>query len=231
MIEFVGVVLEQAGRVRLDRLGLQVRAGEILGLVGASGAGKSAALAVAGGAARVTRGRLLLEGRDVSRKPERLRAVAALAPAEVPGPHDLAVRAWLGTWLSLDGVAKAEHAAAIDRELARFGLVPEQPVETLSGGARQRLRLARAFARRAPLTLLDDPTRSLDGEGLRALTKAVRERAADGGTVILAAAAPHLVVAVCDRAVHLEAGQAAAELRKADPDFAAGVARAQGWAA
>lgn len=95
MIELVGVVVGDGGERRLDRCSFAVRPGEVLGLVGGSGSGKSTALAVAAGALRPDRGRLVLDGRDVTRSRGRLRGATGLLPHAVPGPHDLTVDEWL----------------------------------------------------------------------------------------------------------------------------------------
>ncbi len=228
MLELVGVVSTAGGVTRLDRCSFAVQVGEVLGLVGATGAGKTAALEVAAGLARLDRGRVLLEGRDVTRRPERLRSAAALVPAAPVGPADLTVAAWLELWRGLDGATVEGVRDAAER----LGAPPaERRVDTLSAGQLRRLALARAFARKPALYLLDTPAQGLDGEGLRRLSNAVREAAAAGATVVLTAGAPFLPASLCDRVVCLAEGRNAAEAARGAADFEQRIAAAQWWAA
>jgi ABC-type multidrug transport system ATPase subunit len=204
----------------------------VLALVGGSGSGKTTALEVGAGLITPDRGRVLLGGREVSRRPERLRAEVAFGGCELDGPFDLEAGRWLATWASLDGVKAADFEARRADAVARFGLTQlDLPVRALSTGQRRRLGLVRVWVRAAPVTLLDAPGAGLDGDGLRRLAEAVTELAAAGRTVILADAAPHFVVEVADRALCFAAGAASDEVRRVAPDFPARVARAQGWQA
>ena len=242
MVELIGVVVEEAGETRLNRCSFAVRAGEIVGLAGGSGSGKSTALQVAAGLIAPTRGRLVLDGRDVTRKPGRLRSACGLAERNPPGPDDLTIDAWMALWAGLDGVGRRGRAddergsptrdKAIREALERFDPGPSsQLVGRLSTGARARLSLARLWARKSKVVLLDAPAAALDGDGLRRLTGAVRAASEAGRTVIIADAAPHLLSQICERVVLLAQGQATGESARGDANFAQQIAAAQGWSA
>jgi ABC-type multidrug transport system ATPase subunit len=225
MLELRGVVVEE----RLDRCSFAARPGEVLGLVGGSASGKSSALSVAAGLVPPRRGRVLLDERDAN--PARLRRAVGLAGHSLPGPHDIDGLGWLRLWAQLDGVPRAEFGARADAALERFGIRPgSEPVGVLSRGYQRRLNLIRLWLRDPPIYLLDAPGDGLDGDGLRRLTAAVREVAAQGRTVLLADASPHLPTSLCDRVVCLTAGAVTREAARADPDFGQHVAAAQGWA-
>lgn len=232
MIELVGVVVGIGGERRLDRCSWAVRPGEVLGLVGGCGSGKSTALAVAAGALRPERGRLVLDGRDVTRARRKLRGATALLTHAVPGPLDVTVDEWLMLWASLDDVPARERAERVARAKARFGVAPGAwLVARLSHGERRRLGLARVWVRRPDVFLLDQPGDALDGEGLRQLTAAVREAAAGGAAVVISDSAPHLAASLCDRVVCFEAGAVVMEAKRGDAEFEARIAAAQGWSA
>lgn len=232
VIELVGIVVGIGGERRLDRCSFAVRPGEVLGLVGGSGSGKSTALAVAAGALAPDRGRLVLDGRDVSRARGKLRGATGLLTHEVPGPHDLTVDEWLALWASLDDVPASERGERISRARGRFGVSPGGwTVGRLSHGERRRLGLARLWVRRPGVYLLDQPGDALDGSGLRQLTAAVREVAAGGASVVIADAAPHLVASLCDRVACIEAGAVVLEVARGDSAFEGRIAAAQGWSA
>lgn len=227
----VGVVVSDGRRNRLDRCGFAVRPGEVFGLVGGSGAGKSTALAVAAGVLQPSRGRVLLDGQDVTRSLHRVRAVAGLLSHELPGPYDLTVSEWLSLWTGLDGVRLSERRARTDAACERFRVVNRNtPVAQLSRGHRRRLALARLWARQPALYVLDQPGDGLDGEGLRCFTAAVRAVVAAGSTVILADAAPHLPASLCDRVGCIEKGAITAEVSRSEAEFGSRIAESQGWA-
>ncbi|MGK0358603.1 MAG: ABC-type multidrug transport system ATPase subunit [Bradymonadia bacterium] len=229
MLELIGVVLEGEGLGRLDRCSFEARAGEVLGLIGRTGAGKTAALAIAAGALTPGRGRIQLAGRDVSRRPAKLREACAWCRERLDGPFDITAAAWLDWWGRLDGIP--DRAAAIKSVSARFKLdFANVLVGHLSRGQRRRLALARVWARPAKIRLLDAPSDGLDGSGLRRLTQAIRESTSAGETIILADSTPHLAVAVCDRVVLMKQGTVKAEASRSDADFGAQIAGAAGWA-
>ncbi len=235
MLELIGVVVTEGHHGRLERLGFEVREGEVLGLVGGSGAGKTAALHVAAGLVTPQRGRVVLDGRDVARgtgwaASGKLRAATGLATEHLPGPFDVSVGAWLTFWARLDGVPAKEIEARRAAVVQTFSLpAADRLVVGLSRGERRRLGLARLWLRAPRLLLLDAPSDGLDGQGLRDLTAAIRQAVAEGRTVILSASAPFLPAAVCDRVVCMAAGAASAEARRGAEDFEARIARAQGW--
>jgi len=224
MLELRGVVLD----ARLDRCSFIARPGEVFGLVGGTGAGKSAALQVAAGRARPDRGRVLLDGRD-ARAP-RLATQVGLAGHDIDGPEDLDVDAWLRLWAQLDGVSASAIPKGVADARERFGLpAGGRLVSDLSRGERRCLGLSRLWVRRPSVLLLDAPGEGLDGEGLRRLTSAIRQVVADGATVVIADVAPHLPTSLCDRVALMERGAVAAEVARGATDFGERVATAQGW--
>ena len=232
MLELVGVVVTDGGVTRLNRCSFTVRAGEILGLVGPTGSGKSAALEVGAGHRSPDRGRVLLDGRDVTRRPARLVSASALLGHRLPGPHDARVFRWLETWSQLDGVPRKERSTRIREALERVGLdgATDRSVADLSRGQSRRLGLARIWVRRPTLFLLDAPDDGLDGHGLRALSSMVRAVAADGATVVLSSASPHFPSVACDRAILMRDGAVESEVVRGDAEFKNRIAAVQGWA-
>jgi putative ABC transport system ATP-binding protein len=194
----------------LDRLDLDVPAGQFLALVGESGSGKSTLLHLLGGIDRPTEGRIEVGGRDLGTLPERdlvlyrRRDVGMVFQFFNLLPH-LTVRENVELPRRLDGGADAaERARAL---LERVGLAHRagaHPYE-LSGGEMQRVAVARALATGARLLLADEPTGNLDSrngaEVLRLLDEIRRER---GVTLLLAthsaaaAAGADRVATMCD---------------------------------
>ena len=194
----------------LDRLDLDVPAGQFLALIGESGSGKSTLLHLLGGIDRPTEGRIEVGGRDLGTLPERdlvlyrRRDVGMVFQFFNLLPH-LSVVENVELPRRLDGgTDAAERARAL---LERVGLAHRSgahPYE-LSGGEMQRVAVARALATGARLLLADEPTGNLDSrnsaEVLRLLDEIRRER---GVTLLLAthsaaaAAGADRVVTMCD---------------------------------
>jgi NitT/TauT family transport system ATP-binding protein len=142
-----------AGAVQaLDRISLEVRAGEFVCMVGASGCGKSTLLSLIADLDRPTSGRVEARG-----KVSLMFQEAALFPwLSVAGNINLA--------LKLGGVPKKDRKARVDTLLEQVHLQEfgkKQPHE-LSGGMRQRVAIARAFAQEADILLMDEPFGALD---------------------------------------------------------------------
>jgi ABC-type multidrug transport system ATPase subunit len=230
MLETVNLICEGDGRTRLSGCTLSVRTGEVLGIVGATGSGKSSILAVLAGQLAPSRGQVLLNGRDVGRKSGALAKVVGYMAHEIPGPLDLSCQAWLKFWLEVAGVPKTSRQAAISDALKRFPSFDlNRRVSACSWSERRLLDLIRVFGQKPKLYLLDCPSQALDGHGLRALTTAIKDVAADGATVILAESSPHLPVAVCDRALVMQGGKVVADVKRGQGEFESMIARSQGW--
>ncbi|MFG2246091.1 thiol reductant ABC exporter subunit CydD [Spirillospora sp. NPDC048823] len=206
-----GVTVAYGGRdvPALDGFSLTVHPGETVALTGPSGAGKSTVLAVLLGFVRPDSGHVLADWDDLADlDPDAWRARIAWVPQR---PHlfagTVAANIRLGRPDATDADVRAAADAAnalefidalprgLDAPLGERGL-------GLSAGQRQRIALARAFLRDAPLLLLDEPTSNLDAESEAAVIDAVRRLAATR-TVILVAHRPALT-ALADRVVHIE---------------------------
>ena len=192
----------------LDALSLTIEAQEVLAITGPSGAGKSTLLGVILGLIRPASGTLRIGGVALDELDlAAWRARLAWVPQR---PHvfagSVAENIRLGRPQASRGeVGRAAAAAGLGEVLAgRRGLdtVLGDHGAGLSAGERQRIALARAFVRDAPLLLLDEPTASLDGETEEVVLEAVRELL-PGRTTVLVAHRPSLV-ALADRVFSLE---------------------------
>ena len=209
-LEIEGLRVAYPGRTEpaLDGVSLSVEAGEVLALAGPSGCGKSTLLGVLLGLIAPQEGSVRIGGCELAElDPDAWRSRLAWVPQR---PHLFATSIAENVRLGRGDASEEEVRAA----LAAAGLaatVADLPegIETmlgdkgagLSAGERQRLALARAFLRDAPLLLLDEPTANLDGHTEQEVLEAVR-RLSRGRTVVLVAHRPALL-ALADRVLSL----------------------------
>jgi thiol reductant ABC exporter CydD subunit len=208
-LDSVTVTYDGRDTPALESFSLTVHPGETVALVGPSGSGKSTVLALLLGFVRPTTGRVLADWVDVAEfDPDVWRSRIAWVPQR---PYlfagTVADNIRLGRPDATDDevrrAAEAANALEFVEALPRgFATRLGERGAGLSAGQRQRIALARAFLRDAPLLLLDEPTSNLDQDSEAAVIEAVARLAA-GRTVLLVAHRPALV-ALADRVVRLE---------------------------
>src|SRR5947208_4032324 len=147
----------------LQGLGLQVRAGEFVSLLGPSGCGKTTLLRIIAGLLAADRGRVILDGADITRVPAHRRNVGVVFQNYALFPH-LTVAENVAFGLKARGTPTGEIAGMVSRALALVRLTDygPRPIFALSGGQQQRIAVARALAVRPKLLLLDEPLSALD---------------------------------------------------------------------
>jgi ATP-binding cassette, subfamily C, bacterial CydD len=214
-IVFEGVTVAYPGRSRpaLDDVSLTIRPGDYVVVTGASGAGKSSLLAVLLRFAAPASGTVSIGGTDLARVPaDRWRQQIAWVPQQ---PHLFAATVAGNIGLGQpdarrQDVVAAARLAGADEFIRRldhgYDTVLTEGGRTLSAGQRQKLALARAFLRRAPILLLDEPTAHLDPASARHLLSVIQTGQA-GRTVVLVTHQPLPPAARTTRLLALDQGR------------------------
>ncbi len=195
------------GRLALDDVSFEMRQGEILGLLGHNGAGKSTILGITLGMVRPDEGEVRIAGCSVQH--DRARALSHVgAIYEAAHFYDY-LTGWqnLRVLCSLSGWWDEEEARRV-LKLVNLGDRAKHKTKTYSHGMRQRLALAQALLPLPKCLLLDEPTDGLDPEGIREFREFVLKLRSELGVTILLNS--HLLVEVeqmCDRCVILKQGR------------------------
>jgi ABC-2 type transport system ATP-binding protein len=202
-IRIDGVTKRFGHIVAVDDLSLTVAPGEVFGFLGPNGAGKSTTIRVLLGVIRPTAGAAQVLGHDAG-DVRRTHRHLAYVPADV------------ALWPALTGAEILELLGNVGPSLdisyraelvERFDLDLDRPGKAYSTGNRQKVALVAAFATRAPLLVLDEPTAGLDPLMEREFRRCVGEARARGQTVFLSSHQLAEVEAVCDRVAILRAGR------------------------
>jgi ABC-2 type transport system ATP-binding protein len=185
MLEAVGLHKRYGDVAALDGFDLRITAGEIVGLIGRNGAGKSTFAAAVAGAIRPDRGVVRVAGVDVHAQLRRTRHRVGLAAQELEVYPTATVVENLRFFGGLYGLRAGRLVREIDQVTVALGLgdMVGRRVGTLSGGQQRRVHAAVALLHRPDVLLLDEPTVGADPASRTALLSAVRERAEDGAAV------------------------------------------------
>lgn len=190
---------------------LEVRAGEVVTIIGANGAGKSTLLKSIAGLEPVSAGRILIDGQDCTLvKPyHRVGLGVAMSPEGRAVFADQTVREnlLLGAYSRRRETAEVE--ASIEREFERFPRLKERQDQlsgTLSGGEQQMLAISRALMSKPRLLLLDEPSLGLAPLIIKAIFDAIRQLRESGLTILLVEQMAKQALGVADRAYVLETG-------------------------
>lgn len=202
------------GATILDGVGLAAHRGEVLGVLGPNGSGKTSLLRLLAGLRRPDRGSVTLDGRPLHALPRRVVARRLAVVEQAPEAHtdlDVAAAVTLGRTPHRGRFAPlsaADHTA-VDRALDLTGLsdLRTRSWRTLSGGEQQRTQLARALAQEPEVIVLDEPTNHLDIRYQLDVLALLRRL---GLTVVTALHDLDLAARFCDRLVVLHGGRVAA---------------------
>lgn len=182
-----GLVKSYGGRRVVDGLELECRAGEVLGLLGPNEAGKTTTLRMLYGFVEPEAGVIEYEGLDFSAHRDELKRIIGVCTQEDTLDHDLTVAQNLRTYAEYFRPRPADLDSRIEELLERFQLIPfrNQSPQTLSGGYKKRLLIARSIVHRPRILFLDEPTTGLDPSARVDVWELVRTMRAEGMGIIL----------------------------------------------
>ncbi len=198
-------------RTVVDRIGLEVSQGEVVGLLGPNGAGKTTTFNMIVGGVRPDAGQVLLGGRDLSRMPmyRRARLGVVYLPQEPSIFRRLTVAenvlAILET-IEPDGARRRERLEGL---LSELGIADKagQRGDSLSGGERRRVEVARALVLDPKFLLLDEPFTGIDPIAVIEIQKLVEQLKLRGIGIVITEHKVREALSICDRAYILQSGR------------------------
>jgi ABC-2 type transport system ATP-binding protein len=207
------IVLEQLSKyfgafTAVDSIDLTVPKGQVLGLLGPIGAGKSTTMKMIAGFLEPSSGRAEIAGFDVSQSPVEVKRRLGYMPEGAPSYGDMTPGSFLNFIAEIRGFSGSEKKRRIDEtvEKVRLSEVFHQQIDTLSKGYKRRVGLAQAIIHNPEVLVLDEPTDGLDPNQKHHVRGLIEEMAEDKAIII----STHIleeVEAVCTRAVIINQGK------------------------
>jgi ABC-2 type transport system ATP-binding protein len=194
----------------VDKVSFQIGRGEVVGLLGHNGAGKSTIMKMLTGYLEPSHGQIIIDGENLDSNLDKARMRIGYLPENCPVYPDMTVVDFLDYTAALRGLTVEQRPAAIHQaiELTELSTKATAIIAALSRGFRQRVGIAQALLHNPDILILDEPTNGLDPgqiEHIRELIKKLGEQA----TVIVSTHILQEVEAICDRVMILRNGQLA----------------------
>jgi lipopolysaccharide export system ATP-binding protein len=203
LLEVSDLVKAYNGRAVVDHVSFDVADGEIVGLLGANGAGKTTSFRMTIGMVQPDAGRVTFAGQDVTGLPmyKRARLGMGYLSQEPSVFQRLTVEQNLFAICETQRMSAAERHARVDALLDQFGLqvVRRNPARTVSGGERRKLEIARALISEPRLILLDEPFSGIDPKAVEDLRKEIARLRDSGIAILLTDHNVHETLKVTDR--------------------------------
>jgi ABC-2 type transport system ATP-binding protein len=174
-----------SGFQALKNVDLSIESGEIFALLGPNGAGKTTLISVVCGIVNPTSGTVLVDGHDIVRDYRAARSKIGLVPQELA--TDAFETVWATIRFSRGLFGRAPNDAHLEKVLRELSLFEKKDskINTLSGGMKRRVLIAKALAHEPTILFLDEPTAGVDVELRREMWRMVEELRATGVTIIL----------------------------------------------
>ncbi len=201
VIETKGLTKRYGATVAVHRLDLTIQRGEVFGMLGPNGSGKTTTILMLLGLTEPTAGTVRVLGFDPAREPLKVKARVGYLPDSVGFYDELTARENMAYIARLNRIPPEEAYRRIEEALERMGLgeVIDHRVGTFSHGMRQRLGVAELLIKQPEVIILDEPTIGLDPEAAREFLQLIHGLKEEGITILLASHLLHQVQAVCDR--------------------------------
>lgn len=209
LLQATGLEKSLGGKPVVLGIDLACAAGEVLGLLGPNGAGKTTTLRMCYGYLRADKGSVRIAGHDLAREPDQARRLLGVCTQDDTFDADFTVRGNLVQTGRYFRPRQPDLARRIDSVLDRFGLreFADQKPDTLSGGYKRRLMIARSIIHEPKVVFLDEPTTGLDPQARVAVWELISALRAEGLAVVLTTHYMDEAAKLSDRLQVIQAGR------------------------
>lgn len=208
MIEVENLIKRYNGNTAVSGVSFSVRPGEIVGLLGRNGAGKSTIMRILSCFLPATSGTVRVAGYDVFSEPDEVRRCIGYMPENNPLHRDMRVREYLKFRARLKGLGWSETRRRVSTVMTQCGLMEVQRrlIGQLSKGFQQRVGLADALVHEPQLIILDEPTIGLDPNQIRSVRQLIKDLG-QRHTVLISSHILPEVEMTCSRVLILQKGR------------------------
>mgnify|MGYP002754735482 CR=1 FL=1 len=208
MIQVENITKRYGNFTAVDGISFDIDEGEIVGFLGPNGAGKSTTMNMITGFIEPSDGRIIVDGYDISKKPQKAKRQIGYMPEGVPLYSDLTVKEFVAYMADLKGCEKKTKKEEIKKVLEETGLteVQNKLTKNLSRGYKQRVSMAGALVGNPKVIILDEPTVGLDPKQvteIRTLIKNLGKK----HTVILSSHILSEVSQICEKVIIINKGK------------------------
>jgi ABC-2 type transport system ATP-binding protein len=217
MIVAQNLVRRYGSTIAVDDVSFEIAQGEVVGLLGHNGSGKTTIMKMLTGFLEPTAGQITLNGLDIGEQTRLAQACIGYLPENCPIWPDMHVADYLDYQACLHGLGPSERDSAVIRAIQRTGLKDRatQMIRTLSRGYRQRLGVAQAILHERQIVILDEPTNGLDPTQILEMRSLIKDLAKHS-TILISTHILQEVQAVCERVLILRAGRLVLDSRIED---------------
>jgi len=198
----------------VDNVSFKIKKGEIVGLLGHNGAGKTTIMKMLSGFIESNQGSIEIDDIDLQQNPKQAQQYLGYLPENLPIYPEMTVADYLDYASEIKGLQGEVKTSEIKRVIQATDIVPKllMPISTLSRGYKQRVGVAQAILGNPKLLILDEPTNGLDPTQTQLIRALIRDLAKEA-TVILSTHIMQEVDALCDRVLIIRNGQLAVDAR------------------
>ena len=208
MIEVKNVSKKYGNFVAVDNISFDVKDNEVVGFLGPNGAGKSTTMNMITGYIEPSKGKIIVDGYDVSKSPRKAKKQIGYMPETVPLYSELTVKEFVNYMADLKYVKSKEKKAEVEKALKETGLeeVKNKLIKNISRGYKQRVSMAGALIGNPKVLILDEPTVGLDPKQITEIRGLIKDLGKKH-TVILSSHILSEVSQICERVVIINNGK------------------------
>ena len=208
VIEVKNVTKKYGTTIAVDSISFTVNDGEVVGFLGPNGAGKSTTMNMITGFIEPTKGQIVINGVDISKRPRKAKKEIGYMPENVPLYYELTAKEFLSYMAELKLVKRNERKQKVEEVIKEMGLedVKNKLIRNLSRGYKQRVSLGGALIGAPDVIILDEPTVGLDPKQITEIRNLIK-KLGEKHTVILSTHILSEVSQICEKVIIINKGK------------------------